>query len=142
MVDDGNETRNSQISQQWLDAALSNLLRSLNDIAYLIQNQTDGVDEYLPQQVTDATKSVTWQAQYAHELITGIIITGPANAAFTLELGDRYWSTLVMPSSGIMVISRIRLALKESDTRSLTTVTAGNWTVELTGHKINTLRYR
>lgn len=54
------------------------------------------------------------------------------NSPFTLVLGRRTWS-LALPSTGILVISPIKMSLAESNTRQLTSSIAGDWAVELMG---------
>lgn len=59
----------------------------------------------------------------------------PPGTPFTLQLGDRAWS-LILPNTGILSIRfNPGLELKQSDDKLLTSATAGNWAVELTGYR-------
>ena len=52
---------------------------------------------------------------------------------FTLQLGDRIWN-LVLPPSGFMTLSSLRVSLARTDPRKLTSTFSGEWFLELMGY--------
>lgn len=75
-------------------------------------------------------------------------IYGIANVAatatstpFTLVLGKRSWN-LNLPPSGILVIAPVKFSLGRNDTRLLTSATAGDWGLELSGYADVTYRWK
>jgi hypothetical protein len=115
--------------------ALLHLKNEISKLPVMIDDRSKPVDEYNVQSLAaESTSSITVQAQYeTPERIDNIIITGPANAAVSLQLGDRVWS-LIIATSGILHIGPLGLYLGRSDNRVLTAVTPGEYTLELMGY--------
>ena len=58
----------------------------------------------------------------------------PVSYTFSLQLGDRYWSNLALPPTGVLTISTKALILNPSDRRIFTAQYAGQWNLELIGY--------
>lgn len=117
--------------------ALARIERALQIIARKLVSQSKYVDEY---QIVGgysaiSTAIVEVQPQYdtLNELITSILVTGPASTAFTLQVGDRNWG-LTTDTRGLAVIAPVAMMLGRNDRRLLTSLTPGNWTLELMGN--------
>lgn len=124
-----------QESQKYIATALSGLREQFADLAKIIEDRSHPVDEYQPKTLaTDAETTITVGPtyEYMNEQITSVIVSGPAAATVTLQLGDRIWP-LVIPASGILVIAPIAIILDRHDQRILTASVAGEYSIELTG---------
>jgi hypothetical protein len=109
--------------------------QQLANIARIVENRTNIVDEYNSAAVSGAgsAAAITVQPTYEFmpEKIEAIIITGPAGAV-TLQLGDRIWQ-LVIPAAGFIAFGQMGIVLGRSDARILTPAAAGVYTLELMG---------
>jgi hypothetical protein len=125
----------------WLQEVKEEVLQSLDNLARLVQDRSHRVDEYQVQEISASVSQVQTSPDYEiDQIITSIIVTGPANTAFTLNVGRRNWN-LTTPATGILVISPIMISLGRSDNRTLTSATPGNWTLELMGHTESKYRW-
>jgi len=123
------------IAPGYLAESFDQLRREIRAVANLLASAARRVDMYRVQTLAaDSESNVTLLAQYdMRELITSILITGPAAATFTIKLGSRVWSTLVMPATGFMVIAPVAIQLDTSSDRQLIAGSAGDWSMELMG---------
>ena len=123
--------------QKFQLVALARIERALETIARKLVSQSKFVDEYSTvggyTGISTANVEVQPQFDTMNELITSVLVTGPVSVAFTLQLGDRNWS-LSTDARGLAVIAPVSLMLGRNDRRLLTSITAGNWTLELMGN--------
>jgi hypothetical protein len=120
---------------------LITMARMHANLAKLMRAQDDNsrpVDEYqinATYNAADDTTNVEVQPQFdtCSERITGILITGPASTAFTLQLGDRSFNVLTDPE-GRWHIMGTAFMLSRNDRRILTSTTNAEWTLELFGY--------
>jgi hypothetical protein len=119
---------------KFIALALTQLERQFRRVAIGIEDQSMPVDNYSPQTLPGVTTGlVNLQPQYeSGEHITSVIVTGPAGAV-TVTLGDRIWP-LTIPATGILVIAPISIFLGRDDTRSLASVTPGQYNLNLCGY--------
>lgn len=134
------------LPEPWLEEMMKRFAMSISDLSSLIENRSHTVDEYRVQSLNgETTTQITLLPDYDmfDEIIESIIVTGPTTGgiAFTLQLGKRAWN-LQLPSSGILVISPVRVNLSRDANRFLTTSTAGDWSVELMGYADIRYRYK
>lgn len=126
----------SEPPQKFHLIALMRIERQLQAIARRIASSVRVVDEYsiVGAYLGDSDTSVEVQPEYdtMPELITAVLVTGPVSTTFTLQLGNRNWN-LATTANGFCLISPIGILLTRNDRRILTSATAGNWTLELTG---------
>jgi hypothetical protein len=123
-----------QAPNQYIVKGLNQMHGQLQNLARQADNRSWIVDEYRTQTlVGDSELSVSVQPQYDYmpERIESVLVTGPAGPV-TLQLGDRFWS-LVIPASGLLVIAPVSLLLNRNDYRTLTSVTPGDYGLELMG---------
>jgi hypothetical protein len=123
-----------QAPNQYIVKGLLKMHEQLQNLARQADDRSRLVDEYRTQTlVADSELSITVQPQfdYMAERIESVLVTGPAGAV-TLQLGDRFWS-LVIPASGIIVIAPVSFLLQRNDYRILTSVTPGDYGLELMG---------
>lgn len=122
--------------QKYHLVALARIERVLETIARKLVSQSKYVDEYQIvggySAISTATVEVMPQFDTMNELITSILVTGPVSTAFTLQVGDRNWG-LTTDARGLAVIAPVVIMLGRNDRRILTSVTPGNWTLELMG---------
>lgn len=123
--------------QKFMLVALARIERALEGIGRKLVSQSKLVDEYNTvggyTGVSTANVEVQPQFDTISELITSILVTGPASTAFTLILGDRNL-TLTTDTRGIASIGPIGMMLTRNDRRLLTSPTPGNWFLELMGN--------
>lgn len=132
--------------ENWLREAVTRFERSLADLTSLIEDNSHRVDEF--QNLSPASGG-NLQVQTLPdydvypEIIEAVIVTGPVtgNVPFTLQLGKRIWP-LQLPASGILVIAPIKISLDRDDQRTVTSGTAGDWTLELMGYADIRYRYK
>lgn len=121
----------------YIDRLVSQVQRSLDDIAQFYVDQTNRVDEYRVQGNVTGGESLTTQfilPDYeCDEIITSIIVTGTPAGAFNLQLGKRDWN-LIIPATGILILGPVQIKLGRSDIRQLTAAVAGDWAFELSGY--------
>jgi len=125
----------------WLEETKRQFLEALGDLSDLITDVSRRVDEYQAQGLTpDVEQQISLSADYeVDEIITSVIVTGPPAGTATLNLGRRAWA-IVMPASGVLVISPIQMSLGRNDIRQLNATAPGAWTLELMGYA--DVRYR
>lgn len=123
--------------ENYMVVAVSRIQKLLAGLARQLQDFTKPVDEYsIVSSYTPAGESVievlpTYDT--LNEKIESIIVTGPVTTAFTLQIGDRTW-TMSTDATGKVIIAPVALLLSRNDRRILTSVTSGNWNLELMGH--------
>ncbi len=79
--------------------------------------------------IVQSIGAATAGSVYGAEIVATPIFSLPP---FTLKLGRRVWS-LLLPATGIMVISPVAISLSRSSDRLLTSPVAGDWSLELLG---------
>jgi len=120
---------------KFIALGLVHMKQQLEKLAIMSVDHSKPVDEYQVQSVTvESNPFIEVLPQYeTPELIEAILVTGPAAATFSLQLGDRNWS-LVMPASQFIYLSPLVLCLSRTDRRILTASGTGEWSLELMGH--------
>lgn len=121
--------------EAYIRDALEAVLREMRGVSRLVEDKSRRVDEYRPQTLAaETTSSVTGLPQFERmpELITSILIVGPATTAFTMQLGKRVWP-LTTNASGFVLIAPVAILLDYDSPRQLTSATAGEWAFELMG---------
>jgi hypothetical protein len=117
--------------------ALIGLREHVKGLSQMISDKTKSIDEFNVQSpVALGITNLEINPQYEHPvIIDAIIITGPAAATATIQLGDRYWNVIV-PATGVLFIGApLGITLSRNDRRILTpTIPGVSWTFELTGH--------
>lgn len=129
----------------YMHEVLTNLKKAISDFTMLVEDQSHRVNEYQGMSLNgESLLQLTLSPDYdmLDEIIESVTVTGPPTTAFTLNLGKRAWSTLVLPASGILIIAPVRMSLGRNDVRMLTSAVAGNWTLELTGYADTRYRYK
>lgn len=134
--------RSDDESLAYIRQEMQQLRRVVSDLAYLIESRTTEVDEKQYAQLTAQLTGFSTQAEYQSEIIESVVVTGPANAAFTLQLGSaaRIWNLNTGPN-GFCVIPHLKIRLEELDQRQLTSAVVGAWTLELFGRQNPRLRF-
>lgn len=121
---------------KYMLVALSRIHKILGDLAKRAQDYTKPVDEYSTGSEYIGANVTTVEAQPTYdrmpERITSILVTGPVSTACQVQAGDRYWN-LATDATGKIVIAPVSMLLSRNDRRILTSVTPGNWTLELMG---------
>jgi hypothetical protein len=110
-------------------AAIENLLISQS---HLIQ-ETQGASYEGAEGLT--TLNIIAEMNPASEVITEILVTGPASTAFTLQLGTALL-TLLTDASGKLLLAPIQWILNAGDLRVLSSATAGQWYVHMAGYAL------
>jgi len=120
---------------KYVALALVQLREELKRIPVMLADRSRRVDEYNVQSMTvESLTQVLVQPQFeTGEIIESILVTGPTAGVTSLQLGDRFWS-LVIPSTGFVIISPIAIMLSRNDNRILTPASAGEWSLELMGY--------
>lgn len=121
---------------RYIALALIRLKEQLDTLADKAIDQGRPFDQYNVQElgVSQALSQITLNASYeVSERVESIIITGPAAATVTLQLGDRIWP-LVIPSTGMFEVDGIAIILGRDDIRQMVMTTPGQYTLELMGH--------
>jgi hypothetical protein len=117
--------------------ALNRIHEDLAGLGRQLENQTLPVDEYQVNSIynqTTLTTSVEVLPQFEiSEKIQSIFITGPVSTACVLTLGDRSLN-MATDATGTITIAPVAFLLDRSERRILTSVTPGNWTLELMGY--------
>jgi hypothetical protein len=123
------------IPPEFLAEQIRRMADNLGRLSGLVEDKSLKFNEYNAQPLAgDSITSIQLQPDFEFtEVVEYIIITGPAAATFTVNLGKRTWQ-LTMPASGILTITPVKLYLSRSDQRALSTSTAGNWSLELAGY--------
>jgi hypothetical protein len=127
------------VSETALVNALAAIERNLGAVARRLASRDRLFDEYQPQAFyandVDSVSTLPVNPEFHYEVVQCIIVTGPVtgNVPFTLTLGARVWN-LQLPATGILVMAPVLFRLKESDTRTLTSATPGDWSLELSGY--------
>lgn len=126
-----------QEPMKFVALALVHLRNQLAKITRIVIDQSKRVDEYQVQVLTAEINNNSLSVMpifEVGEIIESIVVTGPAAGTFTLQLGDRTWN-LVMPATQFLMLGApLGLMLGRNDPRTLTSATAGEWTLELMGH--------
>ncbi len=119
---------------KYVALALVHLQREMANLRKALEDRSRPVDEYRPQAITsESTALVQLPPQWeSREMITSILITGPAGAC-VVQLGDRIW-TLTIPAAGYIAISPVAIMLERNDIRQISSATAGDYTLELMGY--------
>lgn len=122
------------VPARYFALALVELKKQMASIAKMVKDHSRPVDEYNPQSLApESGMSLTLQPQWeVGEVIESIVINGPPAGAVTLQLGDRVWS-LIIPASGILVMSPVKVILSRSDIRMLVAAVPGEYFLELMG---------
>lgn len=125
------------VSNGFMARGINALLGALGDLGGIIQDHNHPFDEYQPNGVTDPDTEITTltcQPEYEYgEMCESIMVTGPADAAFTLSVGHRSWS-LIMPAQQCLIIGPVLIELQRDSTRQLSSAIAGDWTLEIMGY--------
>jgi hypothetical protein len=123
--------------ENYMIVAVSRIQKQLAGLARQLQDLTKPVDEYsIVSSYTpagEAAVEVLPTFDTINEKIESIIVTGPVTTAFTLQLGDRTWN-LSTDATGKVILAPVAVMLSRNDRRLLTSVTNGNWNLELMGH--------
>jgi hypothetical protein len=121
----------------YTEYALTRIARNMDRIAKLVLRLESAVEEYETNSTEgpEGITTITVQPDYYQkvECITSVLVAGPPSTAFTLQLGGRYLS-LVTDVSGKVLLAPVAFYLKPSDPRILTSVTEGNWFLQLSGN--------
>lgn len=125
-----------EFSAEFVAKGFLRLQDAVAGLARELENREHPVDEYNTVPLTGAATESQLVLQptyeYMPEKIEAIVVTGPANAAVTLLLGDRQWP-VVIPAAGILPIGPLAIILHRSDPRQLIAQTPGIYTLELMG---------
>lgn len=133
------EIAQNGVTDQAVLNSLSAIERNLAALARTMASYDRLFDEYQQQTLystdIESVNQVIVTPEFHAEIVHSILVTGPTtgNVPFTLTLGSRVWN-LSLPASGILPITPVLFRLKESDPRFLTSTTAGDWTLELSGY--------
>jgi hypothetical protein len=127
----------------YLEYVLSRLLRSMDRIARWYSDQARLVEEFAGESAELATgeTSLTVVPDYepANERITSVLVTGPVNTPFILELGSRYMA-LSTDATGKCLLAPVAFTLTPQSKRLLTTGVAGSWFLQLSGYALGNVR--
>lgn len=107
-------------TREYMEVLRKQFKNSIDDIAQYYIDVTNRVDEYRVQSLGGETlTSEALTPDYeCDEIITGIIVTGPPGGTPVIKLGKRAWG-VVMPATGLLLISPIQIKLGRSDDRLL-----------------------
>jgi hypothetical protein len=123
--------------------ALARILRVADRVSTWLSDQTRYVEEYSTssQEVAPNEISTFVTADYepSSEMITEVLVTGPINTPFTLQLGDRFMS-LATDATGKCLLSPVSMKLGPTAKRIVTGNAAGNWFLHLSGHALSSRR--
>lgn len=123
-------------AENYVIVAMARIQRIMAGLARQLEDRTKLVDEYsvVQEYVTNNILVVEVLPTFdtIGEKIESVIITGPVTTAFTLQLGDRYWS-MSTDATGKCLLAPVAILLGRNDRRILTGVSAGNWNLELMG---------
>ncbi len=123
--------------ENYMIVAVSRIQKQLAGLARQLQDLTKPVDEYSIVSSYSPAGEVAVEVlptyDTINEKIESIIVTGPVTTAFTLQLGDRFWN-LSTDATGKVILAPVAVMLSRNDRRLLTSVTNGNWNLELMGH--------
>lgn len=122
--------------EKYMLVAIDHLRRSMRRLAMQVDDRTRPVDEYQTQS-TDSPIGLTTietQPQFDQiaERIESILVVGPPNTAFTLQIGDRFL-TMTTDAIGKALLAPVSMLLQRNDRRVITSAVAGNWFLELMG---------
>ena len=101
--------------------AVNRLEKGIAALSRTVQDTSHSVDEYSTESViADNITSLTVFPEYDKmaERINSVIVTGPPNTAFTLNLGDRSWDVLTN-TQGLFQVMGAGILLARNDTRTL-----------------------
>ena len=119
---------------EWLN---TRMLRAQTGIARYFADLSRSVEEYAGESMElptgETTLTVIPDYEPAPECITSVLVTGPANTPFTLELGDRLM-TLVTNASGFCLLAPVFIKLKPISKRLLTAGSVSSTTVNDVGN--------
>lgn len=123
--------------EKFVMVAIARIHKNLSKIARMLDDTSRPVDEYQVNATYSAVENITTvevlpQFDIYNESIRSVFVTGPPSTAFTLQLGDRFF-TVLTDASGRFLISNVSIMLSRNDRRILTSSTGGNWTLELMG---------
>jgi hypothetical protein len=123
--------------ERFVMVALARIHKNISKLARTLDDVSRPVDEYQVNATYSVVEGVTTvevlpQYDIYAEKITGVLVTGPASTAFTLQLGDRSFG-LLTDAQGRMLLPQTGFMLSRNDRRILTSATGGNWTLELFG---------
>src|SRR5256885_16910307 len=91
-----------QPTAEWLHNALLQMTQSLQGLRRVMDDRTKPVDEYVPQNASSSSNSVTVMAQFDAQMaerIESIFYWGPPAATGTIQLGDMTIN-IVIPARG------------------------------------------
>lgn len=132
------ETKDVPFSEpeKYILVALNKFRESLRRLAMQVDDRTRPVDEYQTESTESplglTTIEVLPQFDQIAERIESILVTGPPNTAFTLQVGDRYL-TMTTDAIGKALLAPVSMLLQRNDRRVITSATSGNWFFELMG---------
>lgn len=112
-----------------IHSILAGLARQLEDRTKLVDEYSI-VQEYIANSVSVVEVLPTFDT--INEKIESVIVTGPVTTAFTLQLGDRFWS-MSTDATGKCILAPVAILLGRNDRRVLSGQSAGNWNLELMG---------
>lgn len=145
MPDQRAESPRTPVDAEYFAELFTNMRKHLNDLTGLIEDTSHRVDEYQVMPLTGAggITQLTLTPDYDTypEIITAVLVTGPATTAFTVNLGKRAW-TLQTNAQGFVILAPLKLSLGRFDQRVLNSITAGAWSLELMGHADIGYRYK
>lgn len=123
-------------AENYVIVAMARIQRIMQGLARQLEDRTKLVDEYsvVQEYITNNILVVEVLPTFdtINEKIESVIITGPVTTAFTLQLGDRYWS-MSTDATGKCLLAPVAILLGRNDRRILTGASAGNWNLELMG---------
>lgn len=123
-------------AENYVIVAMARIQRIMAGLARQLEDRTKLVDEYsvVQEYITNNILVVEVLPTFdtINEKIESVIITGPVTTAFTLQLGDRYWS-MSTDATGKCLLAPVAILLGRNDRRILTGAAAGNWNLELMG---------
>lgn len=131
---DNTETAPPEHYQEYV---LTRIARQLARYEKMMFSYENPVEEYETNstQLPGGQTTLTVQPDFAtkSECIKSVLVTGPVTTAFTLALGGRFMS-LSTDATGKCLLAPVSFWLKPGDARTLTSVTAGDWFLQLSGY--------
>jgi hypothetical protein len=123
---------------EYMAEALIELRDNLKAVVKMAGDATKVFDQYQPQTLlAESETTITLQPSWEYtERVESLLITGPAAATVTVQLGDRVWP-LIIGVSGYIYFDKLGVLLGRSDVRQLTASVPGNYSFELMGHADN-----
>jgi len=120
---------------KFIALALVHLRNEFSKLPVMIEDRSKPVDEYEVPATLPVGGTLTLQPQWeTAEFIESILITGPAAATGTLQMGDRFLPFTIPATQILFIGAPMGMRLARSDARILTVQTAGTYTFEIMGY--------